>query len=535
MATKKAPAFTKLTKAQKTRVAKKIAGAIRAMNLVSGARYKVVSGLDTLNRERGRTERCGEDGVLDYTKRMELLNMTRNLARNSSTACSILKQFDLQGVGTVGGKATFTFDDFGTADLLRERFAAWTRSADFYDGLSFNTLLKIILKSYLIGGDMVILFDDRLVEDSGRLMVFESDEIGDLSAEDLERAYGKRVHQSQGRIKNANDRTIGVVVSRSERGKTVFDAANCYTLRCDPNGSIFDSKWLMPRNVFRKNQGRGVSAFAPVVATVTDLEDLVTYELQSAKKNSQTLAQVISTEKDNAADAIGSAFAAGTDFSAMTDSEINAAVAEESEAAPITVTLDQIKGAGVLYEAMPDNKRLELLDTKHPNANMPEFIRWLAGRSAAPFGLGSVYATLKADASYTAFRGEQVMSQPAFEEAQKFLEEICDWVIYRWSVWAERRGILDDIDLPENWVRRVSWMWPRMREVNQIDEQNALALKLKNGTGCYRDIYGADWKEKLSAIADEIKFCQQAGLPHPALQTARGDLIDINENKETQK
>ena len=34
-------------------------------------------------------------------------------------------------------------------------------------------------------------------------------------------------------------------------------------------------------------------------------------------------------------------------------------------------------------------------------------------------GVGSVYATGKADRSYTAFRGEQVMSWPAFEEMQK--------------------------------------------------------------------------------------------------------------------
>lgn len=95
-----------------------------------------------------------------------------------------------------------------------------------------------------------------------------------------------------------------------------------------------------------------------------------------------------------------------------------------------------MKSAGCIYESLPQGFRLELLDTKHPNASMPEFIRWLAGRSAAPFGLGQIYATLKADSSYTAFRGEQMLSWQSFYEAQKFLEGICDWIVYRWAIWA---------------------------------------------------------------------------------------------------
>ena len=43
---------------------------------------------------------------------------------------------------------------------------------------------------------------------------------------------------------------------------------------------------------------------------------------------------------------------------------------------------------------MPENFKMELLDTKHPNNSIPEFIRFLAGRSAAPFGLTQQYATL---------------------------------------------------------------------------------------------------------------------------------------------
>ena len=67
----------------------------------------------------------------------------------------------------------------------------------------------------------------------------------------------------------------------------------------------------------------------------------------------------------------------------------------EQSAQEQTITLDKVKSAGVIYQVLPENFRMELLDTKHPNQTMPEFIRFLAGRSAAPFGLTEQYATLK--------------------------------------------------------------------------------------------------------------------------------------------
>lgn len=46
------------------------------------------------------------------------------------------------------------------------------------------------MKNALIGGDCVILFDDGLVEDSAKLLVYESDEIGNVPDEVLRAKYG---------------------------------------------------------------------------------------------------------------------------------------------------------------------------------------------------------------------------------------------------------------------------------------------------------------------------------------------------------
>jgi len=524
-ARKSSPSWESLSREDRVAFTRKAIRAVRVM--AKAGKYKIVNSPVRV-RDAGAVETTGEDRILDFYQRARLLDLARDSVRNSSTLNAIFKQFDLNAVGTCGGKATFVLEDQAKADALRTAFARWTRNADFFDGLSFNTFLKIALKTYMLGGDLVILFDDGLVEDSGRLLVYEPDEIGNIQEADVQTIYGAGAKQSLGRIYSPNGRFIGVNVSRSCRGQNIFDTAKCYTLKCDPNADFADSSWIMPRNVFRIAQGRGVSPLASPLSTIIDLEDLTEFELQAAKKNSQTIAQVIET--GNPEPELPSAFEAGTDFASMTDAEINEAAASEAEVTEKVVTLEQIKGAGVLYESLPEGRKLELLDTKHPNANMPEFIRWLAGRAAAPFGLGSVYATLKADASYTAFRGEQVMSQPAFEEAQKFLEQICDWCLVRWSRWATRKGLIQDPG--EDFIGAVSWQWPRMREVNQVDEQNAIAMKLRNGTGSYLEIYGANWQSKLRQIAKEVEVCKSLNLVHPQAVTSAGAIIEENQEQK---
>lgn len=171
-----------------------------------------MSGTDVWQRERGYTEQFNEDEILNSYGRGQMLDMARNATRNSSVFSGMLKQFDLNAVGTKGGKAIF---DFEGSDRIRAEFSKWTRDADFFDGLSFNTVLKLILKTYILGGDMVLMFDDGLLEDSGKLVIYEPDEIGSTTPEAIASHYGKSASQSLGRVYNGNSRFIGAVVSRS--------------------------------------------------------------------------------------------------------------------------------------------------------------------------------------------------------------------------------------------------------------------------------------------------------------------------------
>ena len=139
-------------------------------------------------------------------------------------------------------------------------------------------------------------------------------------------------------------------MSRSQRGQEVFDPKMSYFLHRDPNKSDLDSLWLMPRNIFRIAQGRGIPPIASSLATTLDLEDLCGFELAAAKKNAQTLAQVLQESSPNDEEAAApSAFDTDTDFSSMTDEEIEAAAKQEQQTSVQTMTLDKVVAAGAVY------------------------------------------------------------------------------------------------------------------------------------------------------------------------------------------
>ena len=207
---KSAPKWNQLATADKVNVVRKLASAYKNL-----ARYKIVSGFDQMQREIGQTEHKDENEILSSYARGRLLDLTRNAARNSATFNTILKQMDYNVCGVKAGKVILNFPDSDISKQLQLQFAKFTRSADFFDGLSFNALLKLILKTQLIGGDAVVLFDDGLVEDSGKLLVYESDEIGSTTPEALALHYGANARQSLGKVYSPNGRWIGAVVSRS--------------------------------------------------------------------------------------------------------------------------------------------------------------------------------------------------------------------------------------------------------------------------------------------------------------------------------
>jgi hypothetical protein len=61
-----------------------------------------------------------------------------------------------------------------------------------------------------------------------------------------------------------------------------------------------------------------------------------------------------------------------------------------------------------------------------------------------------------------------------------------------------------------------------MEELDENSHQDAVEKKLRNMTSTYKQELGPDWKETLTTIKDEIDWCKQNNLPHPAFQMISG-------------
>lgn len=71
-------------------------------------------------------------------------------------------------------------------------------------------------------------------------------------------------------------------------------------------------------------------------------------------------------------------------------------------------------------------------------------------------------------------------------------------------------------------MQRVDWSWPKMLDADENAHQDAAEKKLRNMTGSYREILGPDWKETLETIKNEIQYCKDNALPHPAFSMISG-------------
>lgn len=522
---------------------------VQALALTNSG-YKVVSGRDQENRPLALAETGNEFKQLSQSDRNRIISFARKLVRNSDQMEAVLHQFEIQVVGTVGGKAVF---DFGascledpTENAMTDAFAAWASRCEFFDDYSLNRLLKLALRTQILGGDLVLVFDDDLVENSGQIIVFEPDCIGNIPDADFKRLF-PRYTQTQGIIKNANAKTIGAIVSWSQRGQ------NEYSLKT-PDGRLAawplikpaaqhwkDSLFILHRHSWRFNQGHGSSGIWAALATLCDLTDLQGYEIQSAKKNAQTIAQV--TQTDEAKDAEIDKDLNPDAFAPIADgSDTSTPLAASPDDEEVDADFEVLNAAGCVYELMPKGVKAELLDTKHPNANMPQFITWLQRVAAYSIGLSAFHATGKADSSYSAAMAEIQLSQKTFDDAWHDLEAgILDWLLERWFQWARRNGTLpvSESDLPPHWQRKcVSWQRPQQKALNPVDEQRAFSEGLRNGTMTYRDIYGADWKRSLAARAKEKAAHSAQSLRYfPETDNngmaAEGNDNNQNSNKET--
>ena len=185
---------------------------------------------------------------------------------------------------------------------------------------------------------------------------------------------------------------------------------------------------------------------------------------------------------------------------------------------------------GGLWEYLAKGDKIQFADIDRPNVHLAEFIEAVLGHAGASVGLARAYTILRADSSYTSFRGDMVLSWATFYALQKWLErDYADWVARKALTWAQRKGVI--APLAAGWDRALSWSWPKMPNVDELKEESAIKQALKNGTTDFSKQLGPDWKKKLATYAEQVNEIRRLNLPLSVLETIGGVTEAANESE----
>jgi len=252
-----------------------------------------------------------------------------------------------------------------------------------------------------------------------------------------------------------------------------------WNIRRNPEGSarLFKRHWRKSR--------RGTPESASISILQTDLYEMIVAELQSAKQ-AATRSGWTETPLDAGLPPLEQAL-----MRCGLDPEKILALAASQEPDAESITLDSLDDlvlnktgnqermealTGGYWDYPPAGQKLHMFDNQRPNPTMAPFADWLQVASGFRLGLGRSRATGKAETSYTAFRGEDLMSWATFYWDQKSIERrLLDFVLYKAVSWGARVG---EIPPPPAayWWKGFSWTMPKMQEVDREKVARAKAL-----------------------------------------------------------
>lgn len=464
-------------------------------------------------RRTPRTETTNEGGIYTAQKRAKGTNLGRELERNYSSARGIVHQFRMNVVGALGKLQVNVPNGAQAAKWFN---SVWAKDCDFRDSQHWSTVCQnVVAAAFLREGDMLCVFDDGLIEDSGKLLFWESDQIVPVSDEILREKFpGAGVVQEGGIVRDKWGKILAYTVT-GKRGLTHIDKAEDLTIWQRDNA-------IMPRDPWRLNQGRGVPPMLTAAASLLDLYEMLARELQTAKKAAGEYGYAKRSDAVDDWDSPGSSLAdlpenSGKDAATIAEETGGGGTGRNYEAAEAFT--------GGNFDYLDKDDEIVLHSPNRPNVHMAEFIEAVLCHAGAAFGLARAYSMLRADSSYTAFRGDMIMTWAgAFYPMQKLLErQFADHVAVKALNWAQRHGHIETLDV--GWEQSLSWQWPRMAEVDTAKQQNAIATALKNGVTDWSQLIGPDWMQHFDALAEQIKYAQARGIPLSNMETKSGGAI----------
>lgn len=482
-------------------------------------------------RRQARIETGGEEHVLPPRQRLMGLNLVRDSQRNMPQARGLAKTMRVNVVGSYG-KLRFNATGPFFTEAQNWFNSVWARAADFLDGTSWRECLQLVVYAIAHEGDFVAVFDDGILSGrpggTGRLAFWEADQICNLTEADFAPLKQAGFTQAAGVIFDRHGRKVGVICSRN-RGATETERKHAVILTRDPDAPQDAVNWVHVRRKFRLRQGRGVGDAVTAMQTMLDSHEILGYELQTTKLAASRYATVYEKESSESDEPSGFAdLAAAADQ--VTSGDAPAPLTPDEADQVAADALERYTGGNVDY--MQAGDKVEFDPANRPNNNLAPFLDYTTDVSGAAFGLAHAYARMRADTSYTAFRGDMCMTWMTFADFQQFLEDsFSDWGAIQAIRWGIAHGHITE-PAPEGWAASIAWQYPKMPAVDEQKEQAATAQRLKNGLALYRELIGPHWREHFAQLGEEIRLAREMGIPLSLLETVAGAPVGAPEGND---
>ena len=492
------------------------------------ARYDAVR--FTGNRHRRLMDRGSEESEFRIYDRMYAISLGRDMHRNQARYVALERQIARMTAGTVKCQVN-------TSDR------AWNAAAEHYFNKVFakdclltvprthlSELCQQLVSSLIREGDVLVVFDDGFARDSGKLLTYEADQLVGMAAADFERLYPAGFRQEAGVILDDVGAIYGYITSAVRvRDDMQIRPNTLSVLPADKCLVYTTDQAVLLASRYRPGQIRGVPEMLPVSICLDDADEMVKSELLTSKLGAKTFATISAGEATSNAMAdneLANAFeaqeAAGNLDPAtgqIIDPDAAANVHQPPER-PHYSSIDDQDSAIVTY--LDGKDKLDIQTPTRPNLHVDEFYRARNADAAAALGLARGYAEMAVTNSYTAHRGESLLTWAAIYDRQKNLErELLDWLAEK----VIARGIeLGEIPIPpaEPWQDLVSWDMPVMPAIDEKTAADATAARLKSGLTTYKQELGSDWDEQFRQQARELDLARTLNLPLSVLETVSG-------------
>ena len=467
---------------------------------------------DNHNRHKRATpsiEIKGEDDDLGKLGRLKAVAKARDTRRNYGGAKAAETQLALNVVGT-GPKVIVHLDD----EAKQEEWGGWfngtfAKRCDGRGNLHLADQAKLVFTGVVREGDVLAYFDRTGVipKAEGTLWYWEADQLPEIAQADWKNHKAEiagrlglpadSINQHHGLIVDEWGREAGYIVSRGTdtRGRATAKFDEVTILPADDCRLLF--------NPWRINQKRGISDTLENANILHDLERFTEALIQRSIVQSFLALQV--KKRDGVIQ--------GRD--AVTSSE-------NPDGVP-AVTSDEV-GEGARYknfeklsmnaiQYLEPDETVESLQLSGDLPDAQELISFMQRNAGWSQGLSAMYATGKADASYSASMAEANMSWAMFWWWQKWTERYYwDWVAEKAFGWAVETNRLTPAREYE-WLDNYSWHgWPKKQAINPAAEASGIKTSLEIGAIDYSDIHGPGWKKKLGMLGTQIKYSRDAGL-----------------------